>query len=58
MDDLLGDHFCAPYMAENHYHPARYYLGKNSAKGSNNWTFAGMKPGYGPFVGEGGKLYH
>ncbi len=22
--DLVGDHFCAPYTAENHYEPARY----------------------------------
>jgi hypothetical protein len=25
-DDLLGDHFCAPYTAANHYEPARYAL--------------------------------
>jgi hypothetical protein len=24
--DLLGDKFCAPYTAENHYEPARYFL--------------------------------
>lgn len=24
--DLLGDLFCAPYTAENHYMPARYFL--------------------------------
>jgi hypothetical protein len=24
--DLLGDKFCAPYTAENHYQPARYFL--------------------------------
>lgn len=24
--DLAGDKFCAPYSAENHYEPARYYL--------------------------------
>lgn len=25
-DDLVGDRFLAPYTAENHYEPARYYL--------------------------------
>jgi hypothetical protein len=25
-DDLLSDHFHEPFTAENHYHPARYYL--------------------------------
>ncbi|MES2278323.1 MAG: hypothetical protein V4592_19990 [Bacteroidota bacterium] len=25
-EDLLGDHFEAPYTAANHYEPARYYL--------------------------------
>jgi hypothetical protein len=25
-DDLLGDHFAAPYTAENHYEPSRYDL--------------------------------
>ena len=24
--DLVGDHFCAPFTAENHYEPIRYYL--------------------------------
>jgi hypothetical protein len=24
--DLAGDHFCAPFTAENHYEPPRYYL--------------------------------
>ena len=24
--DLCGDRFCAPYTAENHYEPMRYYL--------------------------------
>lgn len=24
--DLLGDKFCAPFSAENHYEPSRYYL--------------------------------
>jgi hypothetical protein len=25
-DDLVGDHFCAPFTAENHYEPPRYVL--------------------------------
>lgn len=25
-DDLLGEHFAAPFTAENHYEPARYFL--------------------------------
>jgi hypothetical protein len=25
-DDLVGDHFAAPYTAEHHYEPPRYYL--------------------------------
>ena len=25
-DDLAGDKFCAPFTAENHYEPPRYYL--------------------------------
>ena len=25
-NDLVADHFCRPFTAENHYHPARYFL--------------------------------
>jgi hypothetical protein len=25
-DDLVGDRFAAPFTAENHYEPPRYYL--------------------------------
>src|SRR5262249_40204502 len=25
-NDLVGDHFCRPFTAENHYHPARYFF--------------------------------
>ena len=25
-EDLLADHFCSPFTAENHYEPARYFL--------------------------------
>jgi hypothetical protein len=25
-EDLLADHFCSPFSAENHYEPARYFL--------------------------------
>jgi Leucine-rich repeat (LRR) protein len=25
-EDLLGDNFCSPFSAENHYEPARYFL--------------------------------
>lgn len=28
--DLVGDHFAAPFTAENHYQPARYYLNLSS----------------------------
>nr|WRJ69874.1 FkbM family methyltransferase [Oceanusvirus sp.] len=53
--DLAGDHFCAPYTAENHYQPARYYLAKSVGKLSYN--YAGMNPSYGAYVGEDGKTY-
>lgn len=39
-DDLVGDHFCAPFTAENHYEPARYYLNAGS----------GHRAGFGPWV--------
>jgi hypothetical protein len=40
--DLVGDKFCAPFTAENHYQPARYFL----------WTtyIAGHPPDWPPFV--------
>lgn len=25
-EDLLGDHFAAPYTSENHYEPPRYFV--------------------------------
>lgn len=39
-DDLVGDRFCAPFTAENHYEPARYYLAGSS----------GHRAGFGPWV--------
>lgn len=40
--DLLGDHFCPPYTAENHYQPTRYFL---------RGTFAaGHAADWGPYV--------
>lgn len=39
-DDLVADHFCAPFTAENHYEPARYYLSAAS----------GHRAGFGPWV--------
>jgi hypothetical protein len=39
-DDLVGDHFCAPFTAENHYEPARYVLTGSS----------GHRPGIGRWV--------
>jgi hypothetical protein len=30
-EDLLGDHFLAPYTAENHYEPPRYFLVRQGA---------------------------
>ena len=29
-DDLLANHFAAPFTAENHYEPARYWLGRRN----------------------------
>ena len=40
-DDLVGEHFCAPFTAENHYEPPRYFLHGAS----------GHRPGMGPWVG-------
>jgi len=54
-NDLVGDHFCAPYTAENHYHKARYYLAKDT--GLMNYHYSGMRHNYGPYVGENGVLY-
>lgn len=39
-DDLVGDRFCAPFTAVNHYEPPRYYL---------NFP-AGHRPSFGPVV--------
>ena len=39
-DDLVGDHFCAPFTAVNHYEPPRYGLVGPS----------GHNPGMGPWV--------
>ena len=39
-DDLVGDHFCAPFTAENHYEPARYFLS----------SLSGHRPGFGKWV--------
>ena len=54
-NDLIGDKFCKPFTAENHYHPARYYLGKNIDH--INYVYSGMKPGYGKFIGENNIAY-
>lgn len=29
-EDLIGNHFAAPFTAENHYEPARYWLGRRN----------------------------
>jgi len=29
-EDLVSDYFCAPYIAENHYEPPRYFMGRQS----------------------------
>ena len=35
-DDLLGDHFAAPYTAENHYEPQRFqYIKINQYEGGS-----------------------
>ena len=39
-DDLLNDHFCAPFTAENHYEPPRYHV----------WLPGGHRRDFGPFV--------
>jgi hypothetical protein len=54
-NDLLEDRFCAPHTSFNHYQPARYYLAK--AFGKLSYNYAGMHPGYGPYVGEDGIAY-
>lgn len=33
-DDAVGDHFCAPYTAANHYEPARYWYAWYSGHGA------------------------
>ena len=39
--DLVGEHFCRPFTAENHYEPARYWLydGVTSGHQSNHRVF-------------------
>jgi hypothetical protein len=32
-NDLVSDHFCSPFTAENHYHPARYFLWQTYVSG-------------------------
>ncbi len=39
-EDLVGNHFCAPYTAENHYEPPRYFI----------WLPAGHPAEFGNFV--------
>ena len=39
-DDLVGDHFAAPFTAENHYEPPRYFVRMPN----------GHAPGFGPVV--------
>lgn len=48
-NDLLGDKFCKPYTAENHYQPARYYIVKKDP--GSSYDFAGMKNSYCSYVG-------
>lgn len=40
-EDLLADHFCSPFTAENHYEPARYFL--CSPKACHPRTFGKFK---------------
>ncbi|MDY7049073.1 MAG: hypothetical protein RPG89_10770 [Microcystis panniformis WG22] len=40
-EDLLADHFCSPFSAENHYEPARYFL--CSQKAGHPRTFGKFK---------------
>jgi len=39
-EDLVGDRFCAPFTAENHYEPARYELagGSGHRAGMGQWV--------------------
>jgi len=54
-NDLLGDKFCAPYTAENHYQPARYYIIKKSP--GRNYDYSGMKNTYGSYVGPNNEFF-
>lgn len=36
-DDLLGDHFCAPYTAANHFEPVRYAFSLISGGHTPSW---------------------
>lgn len=54
-NDLLEDHFCKPYTAENHYQPARYYICKSVS--GKNYDYSGMKNSYCAHVGKDGKLF-
>ena len=40
--DLVGEHFCCPFTAENHYEPARYWMydGVTAGHKSNHRVFA------------------
>lgn len=39
-EDLVGNHFCGPFTAENHYEPPRFFA----------WLPAGHRPEFGNFV--------
>lgn len=39
-EDLVEEHFCKPFTAENHYEPVRYFT----------WLPGGHRPEFGPFV--------
>ncbi|MBI5115451.1 FkbM family methyltransferase [Candidatus Poribacteria bacterium] len=45
--DLVGDKFCPPYTAENHYEPARYWI-------INGWV-SGHRASFGPHESPGAR---
>ena len=44
-EDLLGDHFAAPYTSENHYEPPRYFVRMPNGHPGNFGPFALVQPG-------------
>ena len=47
-EDLVGESFCAPFSAENHYEPPRYFL----------YHRPGHRRGWGAFVTQSGPHFN